>query len=239
MAKTIDFQIGDVKTTALMALPEGAPPRAGVVLTFHRDGLDEFSAWHIDEIAKAGYAAIAPNHYHVMPPGVDLDDRREYISDAQQALDCATAAKWLIANAGVESGRLAVLGPCMGGRTTLVALECNPELWAAGCIWYGGGVFRPSKGDLPMPGDPARIERVRAPIAGFFGDLDHNPSPADVDRLDALLTKHGKPHEFHRYPTADHAFLNIIGKRYHPEAAKHSWDLAKTFLAKHIGGGKA
>ncbi len=235
MARTIDFQIGEVKTTALVATPPGPGPRAGVVLTFHRDGLDEFTAWHVDAIARAGFAAIAPNHYHALPPGVSIEDRRDYITDEQMGEDCAAAGRWLVANAGVEAGRLAVLGPCMGGRTTIVALEANPEMWRCGCDWYGGGVFRKAAGKLPEPGDVARLERIRAPLAGFFGQLDTHPSPEDVDRLDALLTKLGKEHEFHRYPTADHGFLNLHGKRHHPEAAARSWDLAVTFLRRHLG----
>lgn len=235
MAKTVELQIGAVTTTALVATPSGEGPRGGVVLTFHRDGLDDFTAWHCDEIAKAGFAAIAPNHYHALPQGVSIDDRRDYITDEQQAADCEAGARWLIANTGVPEDRLAVLGPCMGGRTTLVALEANPELWRCGCIWYGGGVFRAAAGKWPQPGDPERLRRVNAPIAGFYGNLDKNPSPADVDRLDALLNELGKPHEFHRYPTADHGFLNPFGKRHHAEAAKESWMLAVAFLRKHIG----
>ena len=237
MADTIELQIGDVRTTALAAIPAGEAPRGGVVLTFHRDGLDKFTAWHIDAIAAAGFAAIAPNHYHALPPGVSIDDRRDYITDEQQALDCAAGAGWLIANAGVDPRRLAVLGPCMGGRTTLVALEADPELWRCGCIWYGGGVFRTAAGKLPEPGDLERLKRVAAPIAGFFGDLDTHPSPADVNELDARLTKLGKPHTFYRYATADHGFLNLYGKRYHQDAATQSWSLALEFLNRHIGSG--
>ena len=235
MVKMVDLQIGNVKTTALVALPEGVGPRGGVVLTFHRDGLDKFSEWHCDAIARAGYAAIAPNHYHALPQGVSIDDRRDYITDEQQALDCEAAAYWLIENANVDHNRLAVLGPCMGGRTTLVALEAYPDLWRCGCIWYGGGQFRGAAGELAPPGSIERLERVKAPIAGFFGALDKNPSPADVDKLDALLTQLGKPHAFYRYPTADHAFLNLLGKRYHKEAAENSWGIAVEFLRKHIG----
>ncbi len=235
MAMTIEFKIGDARTTALVALPAGEGPRGGVVLTFHRDGLDDFTAWHCDQIAAAGFAAIAPNHYHALPPGVSIEDRREYITDEQQGADCKAGADWLIANANVDRNRLAVLGPCMGGRTTLVALEANPELWKCGCIWYGGGVFRKAAGALPDPGDFALLQRVSAPISGFYGDLDTHPSPADVDELDARLTKLGKPHVFYRYPTADHGFLNAYGKKWHREAATQSWRLAVDFLNQHIG----
>jgi carboxymethylenebutenolidase len=231
--KVVDLQIGQVKTNAYVSLPAGTGARAGIVLTFHREGLDDFTARQCDDFAAAGFAIIAPNHFHVLPPDKGPDDRRDYLTDEQQGDDCAAAAEWLVANAGVARDRLAVLGHCMGGRTTVVALETHPDLWRCGIDWYGGGVFRPAAGKLPIPGDPARIARIKAPLAGFFGDLDTHPTPKEVDDLDAVLTKFGKPHEFHRYPGVNHAFMNKEGKNYHPKAAKETMELGIAFLRKH------
>ena len=94
--KVVDLQIGAVKTNAYVSLPSGGGARAGIVLTFHRDGLDEFTAHQCDDFAAAGFAVIAPNHFHVLPPGKGPDDRRDYLSDEQQGEDCAAAAEWLI-----------------------------------------------------------------------------------------------------------------------------------------------
>jgi carboxymethylenebutenolidase len=234
MTTTIEMMIGDVKTSAFLSTPAGPGPHPGIVLTFHREGLDDFTADQADRFAAAGFAVLAPNHFHVLPPGKGPDDRRDYLTDEQQGEDCAAAARWLVKNAQVDPDRLAVLGHCMGGRTTVVALECNPELWRCGLDWYGGGVFRKAVGDLPAPGDVTRLERIRAPLAGFFGDLDTHPSPEDVDKLDALLTKLGKPHEFHRYPGVNHAFMNSSGKKYHPQASKETMELAIAFLRRHL-----
>jgi carboxymethylenebutenolidase len=49
--------------------------------------------------------------------------------------------------------------------------------------------------DGPSPFD--RTGQITCPIIGFFGLEDTNPSPAD--RIDAEMTRLGKPHEFHRY----------------------------------------
>src|SRR5688500_20175332 len=40
------------------------------------------------------------------------------------------------------------------------------------------------------------------PIMGHFGEDDGNPSPADMKKLDAELTRLAKPHEFYSYPNA-------------------------------------
>jgi carboxymethylenebutenolidase len=72
-------------------------------------------------------------------------------------------------------------------------------------------------------------------LIGLFGEADGNPSPADMRKLDAELTKHGKIHEFHSYPGANHAFMNARGDRYHAEAAQDSWPKTLAFFEKHLG----
>jgi carboxymethylenebutenolidase len=233
MAATVEIEFDGIKTTALVASPKQAST-SGVVVTFHREGLDEFTAWKVDQLAAAGFHAIAPNHYHVLPEGVGFLKRRKYLTDEQMARDLAAAAGWLIIERRIDASRIAVLGPCMGGRTALVAVECNPALWKCGCIWYGGEVFEPLAGELPAPGERETIDRITCPLIGFFGDEDTHPSPAEVDRLDEALSAAGKNHVFHRYPTAGHGFLNKWHSRYHAEAASQSWSNAIAFLHRQL-----
>ena len=229
-----NLDINGIAAEALVAIPSGAGPFPGIVVTFHREGLDEFTEWKVDHLAAAGFAAIAPGHYHALPEGVGMLDRRDHLTDEQMALDMKAAAGWLTAQKNVDGRRLAVLGPCMGGRTTLVALECHPKLWTCGCIWYGGECFKPMVGKLPAPGAAERLSRIECPIEGFFGGKDTNPPPEDVNKLDALLTELGKPHVFHRYPEAGHGFLNPWHKNYNEAAAKDSWAKALSFLRRHL-----
>jgi carboxymethylenebutenolidase len=150
------------------------------------------------------------------------------------ALDIKSAAEWLRQQKNVDRQHLAVLGPCMGGRTTLVALECYPDLWTCACIWYGGECFKPMAGKLPAPADIDRLKLIQCPIEGFFGGKDTNPPPVEVDRLDELLTSLGRQHVFHRYPDAGHGFLNPWHKNYNKAAAKDSWALAVEFLKRKL-----
>ena len=69
-------------------------------------------------------------------------------------------------------------------------------------------------GNGPTPFDLTPY--IHCPIAGFFGAEDANPSPADVDRISAQLDKYRKAHEFHRYPDAGHAFLQLHESRHLP-----------------------
>ena len=235
MAETIDFKIGSQMTTAMVARPTGQAAKAGIVLTFHRGGLDNITEWMVDAAALAGFTVIAPNHYHVLPPGEGPDKRLQYLTDEQLTLDLEAAADWLTDHAGVDPHRRAIMGTCMGGRITLVGLETLAGLWQCGCIWYGGNSFKKLIGDLPAPGAPERLRLITCPIAGFFGDLDENPPPADVDKLDALLTELGKEHSFHRYPKAGHGFIHrFVPNKFKPVEAADSWSKAMTFLGKHL-----
>ena len=63
MGTTIDFAIGDIQTTAYVSVPDGPGPFSGVVVTFNKDGPGPFTEWVVDDLAKNGYAAIAPNPY--------------------------------------------------------------------------------------------------------------------------------------------------------------------------------
>ncbi len=234
MANKIEISVGTIKTKALVAMPLGEGPCPGVVVTYHREGLDVFTEWKVDSLAAAGFAAISPDHYHVLPEGAGFKERNKYLSDEQMALDLKAGADWLAAQLQVDKDRLGVLGPCMGGRTAIVALECNPEIWKCCCVWYGGEMFETLTGDLAAPGSNERLEKIACPIAGYFGNLDTHPTPEEVDRLEARLTELGKEHEFHRYETAGHGFLNKWHPRYHQEAAEESWNKGLEFLHEQL-----
>jgi carboxymethylenebutenolidase len=238
LAQRVALSIDGVATTGLAAFPESRRPAPGVIVTFHRGGLDAFTRWMVDDLAAHGFAACAPDHFHLLPAGKGPEDRNDYMTDEQLARDLAAAAHWLAARDEVLGDRLAIMGPCMGGRNAMVAAECHPELWRCVCAWYGGNMFKPLIGSLPAPGNPERLARIACPIEGYFGNLDVNPAPADVDRLDMLLTELGKPHDFHRYADCHHGFLNRFTGRpghYDGKAAADSWAKAMGFLARHLG----
>ncbi len=63
-----------------------------------------------------------------------------------------------------------------------------------------------------------------------------NPSPDDQVKLDAELTRLGKPHQFYSYAGAGHAFMDFTGERFHKEAAETSWPRTLEFFANHLKG---
>ncbi len=231
MADRIELTIGGITTDALVASPDGAGPFPGVVVGFHKGGLDEFTEWVVNDLAVNGYAAMAPNHFHVLPEGVSTDDRRDYLTDKQLAQDLVAAADRLLADYNVDNNRVGLVGHCMGGRTAWVGLVRNPERWKWGGVWYSGSAFK-ALGDGPAPVD--QLANIACPVAGFFGNDDTHPSPEEVDKIEAKLTELGKVFEIHRYDGAGHAFMGF-GATHREDAAKASWAIALGLMGQYLG----
>ncbi|MFM2130771.1 MAG: hypothetical protein RL477_2317 [Pseudomonadota bacterium] len=231
MAGEIQLQVGGGPMRALFEMPKGAGPFPGIVVCFHMGGLDEFSNWLVEDLARQGFAAVAPDHYHWLPPGVGPERRREFLTDQGLAMDLAVCRSYLEMQDRVDGDRLGILGHCMGGRTTLLGIGCDKRYKAA-CIWYGGSAFKPL-GEGPSPVD--RIPNIAARVMGFFGNDDKNPSPEDVDRIDAAMTGAKVWHEFHRYDRTGHGFMNQFGgEKYMAGSAKDSWARASRFLKETL-----
>jgi carboxymethylenebutenolidase len=206
----------------------------GIVVAMHGPGLDAFIADRVHELARHGYAVAAPDFYHRQPAGLETMARVARLRDDEILADLDAAVAHLRALDGCRVGAFAVLGFCMGGRNTYLAAGARPGVWRAAVVFYGGNIMKPW-GDGPSPFE--LTPHIACPLAGFFGLDDTNPSPEDVDRIDAELTRHGKDHEFHRYAGAGHAFLNFTNAaRYRPAQAKQAWQAALAFLALHLAG---
>jgi carboxymethylenebutenolidase len=214
-------------------VPAGVAQAPGVVVMMHGPGLDRFIEDRVQALARAGYAAVAPDLYHRQPDDeVETMTRVGRLRDDEIVADVDAAIAHLRELSALRINELAVLGFCMGGRNTYLAAGARPAAWRAAVVFYGGNIMKPL-GDGPAPFD--RTPQIACPLLGLFGLDDPNPSPGDVDRIDAELTRHGVPHEFHRYAGAGHAFLNFSNaERYRPDQASDAWDKALAFLDRHL-----
>jgi carboxymethylenebutenolidase len=213
--------------------PVGATQAPGVVVIMHGPGLDKFVEDRVDALARHGYAAAAPDLYHRQPSdGADMMTRIGRLRDTEIIADAEATIAHLRAMTETRVTDLAVLGFCMGGRITYLLAGARPAAWRAAGVFYGGNIMK-AWGDGPTPLDLTK--NITAPMTGFFGQEDTNPSPADVDAIDAELSRHGKAHEFHRYEGAGHAFLNFTNaERYRASQAKDAWEKMLAFLGRHL-----
>jgi len=206
MHETIYLNVLGRSMDVLVASPPGKGPFPAVLLMFHRGGMDDCTAHYVKELPKAGYLTIVPNFYHHCPKDVPLHDCKQFLKDTEVTAEIASSADYALSRSDLDRSRFFVMGHCMGGRLSFLAAATKPVFTAA-VPYYGGGMMTHWGEGMPTPFE--LIGNIKCSVYGFFGDLDKNPSPADVDLFEATLKRHNIPCVFHRYAKAGHGFQNV------------------------------
>ena len=194
--------------------------RPGIVVIQEWWGLNDQICGVADRFARAGYNALAPDLYRGR-----LATEPDEANHLMTGLDFADATHQDLRGAAqhlqTQSGRVAVIGYCMGGALTIAAAVHVPE-FAAGVCFYG----IPPKAFA----DPAKI---RMPLQGHFANQDDWCTPAAVDDLERTLKTAGVRHEIYRYDAA-HAFANERSTAYDLACANQAWERMASFLGAQI-----
>lgn len=223
---------------ALIFLPQEDGSLPGMVVAQHlpiaHAGLekDPFTLHVGERLAAAGYAAVIPFLFHWWPPAEDVAVKREQFRDDWTLLDLDAAFRLLAGLDRVDARRIGIIGHCWGGRVAWLG-ACHNSAYGAAVVLYGGRI-KLAMGEGSVP--PIRLaSRIACAVLGIFGNEDENPSPADVDDLDAALTEARVPHEFHRYDGAGHGFQDFVNaERYREAAAVDAWEKVFSFLGRHL-----
>lgn len=220
MGQTIEFKRPDGSACGgyLALAGQGRP---GIVVIQEWWGLNLQICGIADRFAAAGFNALAPDLFH----GRVTQDADE-ASHLMHGLDFPGATHQDIRGAVDHlaglSGKVGVLGFCMGGALTIAAAVHVPGLAAAVCF-YG----------IP-PQDFADPAQIRIPFQGHFARRDDWCTPAAVDVLEAAVQQAGVPMEIHRYDTA-HAFFNERRPEvYDAACASLAWQRSVAFLDAHL-----
>jgi dipeptidyl aminopeptidase/acylaminoacyl peptidase len=166
-----------------------------------------FTVLDVDFRASAGYGRDWRTAIYRFMGGKDLSD---YVDGVD----------WLVANEGVDRGRIGLYGGSYGGFITLMALFTEPDVFHAGAAlrsvtdWahYNEGY---TSNILNRPQDDPEAYRISSPIyhaEGFRGHLlmghpmyDTNVHFSDIVRLTQRLLELGKENwELSVYPTENH-----------------------------------
>jgi carboxymethylenebutenolidase len=215
-----------------VSVPDGAGPVPAVVVIQHAGGVDDFVRGMSDRLAEARFVAIAPDLYHRENPNSSDDPltRMGRLRDVTIVADVNVAIEHAKELPEAHADHIGITGYCMGGRVTYLMAAKNRGLKAAVVCW-GGNIMVPW-GEGPAPFNLSKD--IECPVLGLFGEDDPNPSPSDVAKLDAELTKLGKTHEFHSYPGAGHAFMNEGRPSYRAEAAEDAWMKCVAWFDQHL-----
>ncbi len=240
-ADTLSYSAGGGDQGELYYARPTAPGKyPGVVLIHHMPGWDDWSMEATRVLAHNGFAAACPHLYfrfgNGSPDDLAAKARAEGgVHDDIVMSDVAATIEFL-KNKPEHNGKIGVIGFCSGGRHTYIA-ACKVKGIDAAVDCWGGNM---------VPGDPSRITATKpflgieftadlsCPLLGLFGNDDPNPTPADVDVIEAALQEHNKDYDFHRYDDAAHAFFNSHRTAYRPEQALDGWDKVYAFFNKHL-----
>ncbi|MDP9254045.1 MAG: dienelactone hydrolase family protein [Verrucomicrobiota bacterium] len=191
----VQVKHGDRTIKAFVVYPE-SKDKTSVLLVIHEIfGLTDWVRSLEDQIAEAGYIAIAPDLLSGQTFS-DIDEARKAISGLpkqQVAADLdATADYALKLPAG--NGRLAACGFCWGGDATFAYANRNPKLKTA-YVFYGTG-----------PSEARDVVRIPCPVYGFYGENDARVN-ATIPRSEELMQAAGKKFEPMIYAGAGHGFM--------------------------------
>jgi carboxymethylenebutenolidase len=211
---------------AYVAWPTKAPGRRGAVVVIHENrGLNA----HIEDVArrlaKAGFAAVAPDALSGSggtPANEDEARKRIGELDRETALGIYLAAVRHAAAHPHGQGKVGCVGFCWGGSMSGRLAVNSGELTAA-VVFYG----------MPPAADEAA--RVRVPIMMHYAGRDERINAA-VPAFEAALRASGARFEMHLYPDVDHAFHNDTNAaRYNADAAQLAWRRTVEFLTRELG----
>lgn len=199
----VDVERGERTVRCFVVYPQEAEKTPVVLLIHENKGLTDWVRSVAVRLASEGYLAIAPDLLSgAGPEGGDTDafpstdaaTKAIYGLDAEQvAADLDAVADHALAIPACD-GTLAVAGFCWGGSQTWRFATAREDL-AAAFVFYG-----------TAPEEDELLERISAPVHGFYGESDARIN-ATLPATEAALERLGKTFEPEVYPGAGHGFL--------------------------------
>jgi carboxymethylenebutenolidase len=210
--------------------PESKDKRPVVVIIHEIFGLSDWAQNLADEVAEAGYIAVAPDLLSGMAPGGGRtpDFSGDRVTEAVSHLnpDQVTADLNAVADYGLKlpasNGKLFVGGFCWGGGQTFRFATNRADLSGA-FVFYG------------TPPDKDAMARIKAPVYGFYAGNDQRIGATIPDAV-AGMKAAGKTYEPVTYDGAGHGFMRAgeapDAKEADRKARTDAWARLKSLLAK-------
>jgi len=211
---------------AYVAKPATPGPHPAVIMIHEVLGLTPNIAGRADLLAEAGYVVIAPDVFR--GSSTEWIPRAIYqaVSTPPEQIngDLEAVFTWLASQPDVQADRIAMMGFCFGGGTSLRYSLTNNQL-AATVLFYG-----------PPINDVERLKSLPGPVLGIFGGTDPSIPAADVQAFESALTEAGVQNQISIYDGQPHAFITGAEGIRTSEVQGRAWNELLTFLNENLQG---
>ncbi|AKS34982.1 dienelactone hydrolase family protein [Mycolicibacterium goodii] len=215
---------------ALLSVPTGSGPWPGVVIIHDAIGYGPDNELISERVASAGYLAVTPNLYSRGGRARCITRVfRDLLTQRGRALDDILAARDHLKALPECTGTIGIVGFCIGGQFALIM---GPKGFGASAPFYG----------TPLPRHLDRTLDASCPIVASFGGRDPLGIGAPT-RLRRVVENNKIPADIKVYPSAGHAFANILpgqpllritGFGYDEAATTDAWARVFAFFDGHL-----
>lgn len=232
-AGLIEHKDGEAIQESYLAMPKGAGPFPAVLIVHDWMGLSDFTKAKADEMAKAGYVALAVDVYG---KGVRPKDAAEagalagkFKGDLPSLRSRMNSGlKLLLEQKGVDKKHVVAFGYCFGGTSVLELARSGADI--AGVASFHGGLATKNLDDA---------KSIKAKVLVMHGAIDPYVSAAEVATFEKEMNDAKVDYQLAKYSGAVHAFTipgagdDISkGAAYNKVADHRSWELFHNFLAE-------
>jgi len=203
---------GNREVNSFVVYPESNKKATAVVVIHEIFGMSDWVQQLSDELAEAGYIAIAPDLLSGMGPNgggtssFDANGVRQAIGALppdQITADLNAVADYVSKLPGA-SGKVAVTGYCWGGSQSFRFATNRPSLKAA-FAFYGSAPQSNAQGQ-PYAVDKDALGRIGAPVYGFYAENDMRIDATIPPTTDAMKELK-KTYDPVTYAGAGHGFM--------------------------------
>ena len=181
---------------AYLAAPPSTGRVPGVIVLHDAAGMTQDLRNQADWLAAAGFLAVAPALYR--RGGAVFCIRtviRDFMARHGKTFDDIESTRAWLSLQPACSGRVGVIGFCMGGGFAL--LLSSGHGFSASSVNYGG----------PLPADAETFLATACPIVASYGAKDRWNQGVAV-QLERALERALIAHDVKEYPDAGHSFMN-------------------------------
>jgi carboxymethylenebutenolidase len=194
---------GGRKVHTWVVYPEVDHPATTVIVIHENRGLTDWVRGVADQLAEAGFLALAPDFLSGTAPGGG--NTSEYGSEdaartgigklpPEQVMADLDAVFERAKNMPAGNKVVAVGGFCWGGGKTFAYAAHNPNI-AAACVFYGSALSNDSD-----------YAKIKAPVHGFYGGQDFRIT-GEIPKVEKRMKDLGKTFEPVVYKGAGHGFM--------------------------------